>query len=106
MCWFPVDTQRRFNVDAIWHKHTQTICQLLLTIDLGLRPAILLKKRLQHGSFPVNMAKFLRTPILKNTREWLLLTIAWVQGRETTRQHNFLVYSIFDVNENPTQSSE
>ena len=30
----------------------------------GLRPAILLKKRLQHRCFPVNFAQFLKTPIL------------------------------------------
>ena len=33
----------------------------------GLRPATLLKKRLWHRCFPVNFAKFLRTPILQNT---------------------------------------
>ena len=32
-----------------------------------LRPATLLKKRLWHKSFPVNFAKFLRTPFLQNT---------------------------------------
>ena len=32
-----------------------------------------IKKRLQHGYFPVNITKFLRTPILKNTCEGLLL---------------------------------
>ena len=31
------------------------------------------KKRLQHRYFPVNVTKFLRTAILKNTCEWLLL---------------------------------
>ena len=30
------------------------------------------KKRLQHRSFPVNIAKFLRTPILKKICERLL----------------------------------
>ena len=30
----------------------------------GLRPAILLKKRLWHRCFPVNFEKFLRTPFL------------------------------------------
>ena len=29
------------------------------------------KKRLQHRFCPVNIAKFLRTPILKNIYEWL-----------------------------------
>ena len=33
----------------------------------GLRPATLLKKRLWHSCFPVNFAKFLRTPFLQNT---------------------------------------
>ena len=36
----------------------------------GLRPAILLillKKRLWHRCFPVNFAKFLKTPFLKRT---------------------------------------
>ena len=32
-----------------------------------LRPATLLKKRLWHRCFPVNFAKFLRTPFLQNT---------------------------------------
>ena len=33
----------------------------------GLRPATLLKKRLWHRYFPVNFAKFLRTPFPQNT---------------------------------------
>ena len=38
---------------------------------------VFIKKRLQHRCFPVSIAKFLRTPILKNickqlTLEWLL----------------------------------
>ena len=32
-----------------------------------------IKKRLQHRHFSVNIAKFLRTPILKNICKWLLL---------------------------------
>ena len=32
-----------------------------------------LKKRLQHKCFPVNIVKFLKTPILKNIYERLLL---------------------------------
>ena len=32
-----------------------------------------MKKRLQHWCFPVNIVKFLRTPILKNICELLLL---------------------------------
>ena len=43
----------------------------------GLRPATLLKKRLWHRCFPVNFAKLLRTPILKNICERLLLVAGW-----------------------------
>ena len=38
-----------------------------------LRPATLLKKTLWHRCFPVNFAKFLRTPFLKEHLRWLLL---------------------------------
>ena len=38
-----------------------------------LRPAILLKKRLWHRRFPVNFAKFSKTPFLQNTSGQLLL---------------------------------
>ena len=39
------------------------------------RPATLLKKKLWHSCFPVNFAKFLRTPI-QNTSERLFLYFA------------------------------
>ena len=41
------------------------LCQSLFFNKVaGLRPATLLKKRLWHRCFPVNFAKFLRTPFL------------------------------------------
>ena len=46
-----------------------------LTKLQAFRPAILLKKRLQHRCFPVNISKFLRTPIFKNIWKGLLLRI-------------------------------
>ena len=42
----------------------------------GHRPATLLKKRLWHSCFPVNFAKFFRTPFFKNTSGgclWILV---------------------------------
>ena len=50
-------------------KFTGThLCQsLFFNKDADLRFATLLKKRLWHSWFPVNFAKFLRTPILQNT---------------------------------------
>ena len=41
----------------------------------GLQPSNIIKERLQPRCFPVNIAKFLRTPILKNICELLLLLI-------------------------------
>ena len=42
---------------------------------VGLQACGFIKKRLQHRCFPVNIVKFLRTPILKNTCERLFLQI-------------------------------
>ena len=41
----------------------------------GPRFANLFKKRLKHSCFPLNLSKFLRTAILQNIRERLLLII-------------------------------
>ena len=41
----------------------------------GLWPATLLKKRLWHRCFPVNITKFLRTLFLTEHLRWLLLSI-------------------------------
>ena len=43
-----------------------------------LRPATLLKKRLWPRCFPVNLAKFLRTPLLTKHLRWLLEN--WIAG--------------------------
>ena len=41
----------------------------------GLRPATLLKRRLWYRCFPVNFAKFLRTPLLTEHPLWLFLKV-------------------------------
>ena len=41
----------------------------------GPKPATLLKKKLWHRCFPVNFAKFLRTPFLTEYLRWLLLYV-------------------------------
>ena len=40
---------------------------------VGLQVCNFIKRRLQHRNFLVNIGKFMRTPILKSFREWLLL---------------------------------
>ena len=49
------------------------LCQSLFVNKVVGRPATLLKKRLWHRCFPMNFAKFLRTPFLQNTSGRLLL---------------------------------
>ena len=50
------------------------LCQsLFFNKVVGLRLATLLKKRLWHRCFPVNFAKFLRTPFFIEHLWWLLL---------------------------------
>ena len=63
----------------------QHLCQSLFFNKVeGLRPASLFKKRLWHRCFPVNFAKFLRTPFLQNTSRQLLLN--WSKLTITSRQ--------------------
>ena len=47
----------------------------------GLQACNYIKKRPQLRCFPVNIAKFLRTPILKNTCEELLLNFIAPKGK-------------------------
>ena len=63
------------NLTKFTGKH---LCQSLFFNKVpGSRPATLLKKRIWHWCFPVNFAKFLRTPFLTEHLRWLLLIIIW-----------------------------
>ena len=56
------------------------LCRSVL-FNKGLRPATLSKKKLWDRCFPMNFAKFLRTPLLRNTsgRALLYLTFHSIQ---------------------------
>ena len=60
-------------------KFTENICaRVSFNKVAGLRPATFLKERIWHSCFPVNFAKFLRTPFLQNTSGgcfWKILKI-------------------------------
>ena len=58
------------NFKIFTRKH---LCLSLFLIKLQVCKFIV--KRLQHWCFPLHVKKFLRTPSLKNIREWLLLII-------------------------------
>ena len=59
----------------------------------GLRPATLLKKRLQHKCCSANFAKFFKTSFLQNTSRWLLLIGNPVTGYFTF--HKFALNILF-----------
>ena len=44
------------------------VLESLFNKVVGLQACKFVKNRLEHGYFPLNIAKFLRTPILKNKR--------------------------------------
>ena len=56
--------------------------------------AALLKKTLWHGCFPVNFAKFLRTPFFKEHFWWLLLYKA------TPKRSLMIIKSLKDIRQN------
>ena len=58
------------NFAKLTGKH---LYQILFFNKFAGLPATLLKKRLYERCFPVYFAKFLITPFLKNTSQWLLL---------------------------------
>ena len=57
------------NLAIFTEKHLRW--SLFLNKNVGLQSWNFIKKRLQHRFFPVNIAKFLRTPVLENICERL-----------------------------------
>ena len=55
------------------NSQENTCARISCLIKLQAAPATLLKKRLWHRCFPVNFAKFLRTPFSTEHLWWLLL---------------------------------
>ena len=67
------------------HRKTPVPESLLIKLQ-GSRSATLLKKRLWHRCFPMNFAKFLRTPFITEHLRWLLL-----ENRKTNELYRFRV---------------
>ena len=77
---------------VLWKKVFLKILQ-----NSGLRPATLLKKRLQDRRFPVNFANFLRTPFFIEHLWWLLLYLWELTFREGLMQNSREVTKIEQV---------
>ena len=80
---------------AMFTKKTPLLESLFNKVAV-LRPKALqfIKKRLQQRHFLVNIAKFLRTPILKNISKQLLLWLDKKSMRKRYRNEEFFV-SVF-----------
>ena len=64
-----------------------------------LESATLIKNRLQHRCFPVNIAKLLRRPVLKNICERLLLFLGVIKAFKNIHVTPFLIL-LWDLSEN------
>ena len=83
------------NFEEISHFTGKHLCQSLPFNKIaGLTPATLLKKKLWHGYFPVNFAKFLRTPFLTEHLRWLLLQVSLIYSRICLMPYVFLTTNV------------
>ena len=62
----------RSSIKKLYLKTVKQLCwRLFLIKNLDLQSWNFIKNRLQHSCFPVNIVKYLRTPVLKNICERL-----------------------------------
>ena len=73
------------------------LCQSLFLNKVAGLPATLLKQRLWHRWFPLNFAKFLRTPVLQNTSGRLLLSFKIIYFHFTRPGKNFNLDKTYNV---------
>ena len=70
-------SSRVLKLGFCWSSPLEVFCRKAVLRNFAkftdLRPATLLKKSLWYRCFPVNFAKFLRTPFFKEHHRWLLL---------------------------------
>ena len=72
-------TNQRFSIKTLLLRFYNILRKILVFESLfnevaGLQACNFIKKKLQHRCFPVNIAKFLRIPILRNSWKQLFLT--------------------------------
>ena len=91
--------EQRSSQDVLWKilKHLAVftrkhLCWSLFLIKTRAHACNFIKNRLQHRLFPVNKATFLRTPILKNICERLLLRSAFILKECMSFQRFILFY--------------
>ena len=66
----------KISVTKIFAKFTEKHCVgVIFDKAAGLNACRLIKKTLQHRCFPMNIARFVRTPFVTQQLQWLLLNI-------------------------------
>ena len=63
-----------------------------------LQPSNFIKERLQHRCFPLNITKFLKTPILKNSERLLLIIVISSQESNQMQRCFETLVQVFSVN--------
>ena len=86
---------RRCSIKKVFWKISQnsqedTCARVSFLIKMQVKPATLLKKILWLRCFPVDFAKFLRTPFFIEHLRWLLLNIPFMQHAMNISFHCFL----------------
>ena len=89
--------QPRVFLDILQNSQENTCAGVSFLIKLQARPATLLKKRLWRRCFPVNFAKFLRTPFLTENLQWLLLNHVNLKVQYKIQKNVNLTCSLLDL---------
>ena len=91
-------------LDISQNSQENNCARVPFLIKFQASPATLLKKRLWHRSFPVNFAKFLRTPILTEHLWWLFLNGCLVHDQDQGAKEMFI--SEFENKEKSLQCND
>ena len=86
---------KKLLLKILQNSKENTCDKVSFLIKLHAAPATLLKKRLWHWCFPVNFAKFLRTPFSNNTFGQLLLMLLILYLSTTIRIQFWIIKEMF-----------
>ena len=101
-CWCCCSVKKVF-LETLQNSQENTCARVsfnLFNLFLSFRPATLLKMRLWRTCFPVNFAKFLRTPFLTERPRWLLLFLLWTWAYWLVRKKEIVLRGIYFQNNN------
>ena len=95
LCFGKILYEFKFKFSYWIHQKGKFLCSVVSSVVSaigGLQACNFVKKRLLFSCFPVNIPKILRTPILKNIHEWLLLSFnnfTFIMKTHNQEKHNW-----------------